>query len=73
MKNPNDFIPGVTDAGPPRAAKGGFPYTGHATLAAQADEDGGSHRRQMTAGSNRLRETILTVRHCSNIGRAHHA
>lgn len=27
------FIPGVTDAGKPRAAKGGFPYPGHGTLA----------------------------------------
>lgn len=27
------FIPGVTDAGKPRAAVGGFPYPGHRTFA----------------------------------------
>lgn len=30
-----EFISGVTDQGPPRAAKGGFPYAGHGTLAQQ--------------------------------------
>lgn len=27
-----DFRAGVTDCGPPRAARGGFPYPGHAAL-----------------------------------------
>ena len=30
------FTPGVTDAGAPRAALGGFPYPGHGTLADEA-------------------------------------
>lgn len=34
----HDFIPGVTDQGPPRAAKGGFPYPGHKTLGQQREE-----------------------------------
>lgn len=33
----HDFVPGVTDQGRPRAAKGGFPYPGHGTLADQRD------------------------------------
>lgn len=36
MSNPNTFTPGVTDQGPPRAAKGGFPYPGHGSLAADS-------------------------------------
>lgn len=31
----HDFVAGVTDQGPPRAAKGGFPYPGHGPLAAE--------------------------------------
>lgn len=33
MANPHDFIPGVTDQGPPRAAPNIWPYPGHGTLA----------------------------------------
>lgn len=36
ITGPSTFIPGVTDQGPSRPAKGGFPYPGHGTLADQA-------------------------------------
>lgn len=40
----HDFIPGVTDAGKPRAAKGGFPYPGHGTMADQRRAEEASAR-----------------------------
>jgi hypothetical protein len=46
----NNFVPGVTDQGPARAAKGGFPYPGHGTLAEvrtreAMERDGARQRR----------------------------
>lgn len=37
MSGKNHFIAGVTDAGKPRAAQGGFPYPGHLTLGEQRE------------------------------------
>lgn len=57
-----DFIPGVTDAGAPRAAEGGFPYPGHRTVAEQQEAKRAKWRDRYEAERKSLRRLITARR-----------
>lgn len=53
------FLRGVTDAGKPRAAKGGFPYPGHMSLGEQRER---AERKAAKISASAARRRLATAR-----------